>query len=435
MIVFSVQVGTKNPGTNPLQCLPCSANTFCSLGSVDEPPHSALETTHQVLAYPTSPENTIFDDILIQNMFGIESGRCLYISPLFWTLILAGLVVIMIIIMGILKTCVNRPRYLKIRKQLKYIFKHADLINEGELWIGGLASFCVIILVSFAYAFSGRFLNQYPLESSSDSYFACDLSLRNAKFQTNIRSLSIPANELEEKMINLLNSQKLILNVDFVNTKMSCDLISLRALHGTSWATARWLNCSNINSILSLSIGLDFQQISIRILMEDVQTIGALRVGLYGEKSETEHYNRKELNFYQAFFKDGELLAQALPVNLELTKVINETLPLVGEESNFSGIYIPTFTMDTSSLFVTESQYIRSNSTIIACTITIHETPYFVKNLQEPIAKRSEIIFHDLLFTMVCLEIFGLGFLLYKLIIKPICSLFFPRHFGKERKI
>jgi hypothetical protein len=427
--------GTKNHGNSSLQCLPCSKNSFCPLGSVDEVPYSALHTIVQVQPYPESPESTIFDEILIQNMFNIGTGHCLRVSPLFWTLMVATFVIIMIIIMGILKICIDHPRSKKIRHRLKWLFKHTDLINEGELWIGGLASFCLIILVCFAYSFSGQFLKQYPLEYTSDSNFACDVSLRNAKFQTNIQSLSIPAAEFEQNMINSLNNQTFTLNVDFINTIMDCSVVSLQALYGTRWLSIRWSTCNNINSILSLSIPLSYQQISVQIFLADIQTIGGLRIGLSGPGDENEHYNRRELYFYQSFYKNGQILAQTLPIVLDITKVINETAPMIGEESDFSGIYIPTFTMDSNSLFLTADQYMSLNTTLTTFTIDIHETPYYIKNMQQPIAKSSEIIFHNLLFTIVCLEIFGLGFLLYKLIIKPICCFLFPQHFRKKNKI
>lgn len=425
--------GMKNPGNAAIECLPCSSGTFCPLGSVHEVPMSALETIMQAYAYPKSPESIIFDEILIGNMFYIGLDHCLRVSPLFWTLITAGFVLIMIAIMGILKIYSTNSRSKAVRHQLKIYFKHADLINEGEYWIGGLASLCVLVLVTFAYTFSARFLKQYPIERTSDSQFACDLTLRNAKFQTTVQSLSIPVAETEKKMIELLNNQNFTLHIDFVNTILKCDVASLQALHGSKWRTARWSSCTNISSVLSLAIPLDFQQMSIQIYLADIQTIGGLRVGLSGSAYKNEHYNQRDLQFHQGFYKDGQLLTQNLPIVFQLTKVINETVPMMGEESEYSGIYIPTFTIDTSSLFLTADEYNQLNFTSTVVTIDIQETPYYVKNLQEPIAKSSEIIFHNLLFTIVCLEIFGLGFLLYKLAVKPFFALLFPRYFTKKK--
>jgi hypothetical protein len=89
------------------------------------------------------------------DMFIIKSGRCLMISPLFWTSIAIGL---SIIVIGILKHCVKSSESEKMRSLLKYIPKHIDSIVEEELWIGGLASFSIVVLVSFAYIFSNAYL-------------------------------------------------------------------------------------------------------------------------------------------------------------------------------------------------------------------------------------------------------------------------------------
>ena len=302
------------------------------------------------------------------------------------------------------------------------------------MWIGGLASIAVIVLVSFAYSFSHQFLNQYPLEETSASYFACDPSLRNAKFDTNLQSLSIQGTEAEQKMFELLNHQNLSLNVDFINTFIDCSAVSLQALYGTIWNVIRWDTCANHDAILSLTIPLLYQQISVQILIADIQTIGALRIGLSGHGMEDEHYELRELHFQQSFSKPGQILAQNLPITLDLTKVVNETFPMIGEEPNYKGIYVPTFVIDPNSLFLSTNQYIRLTSTSIQFQIDIHETPYYVKNVQQPIARTPEIIFHNLLFTIVCLEIFGLGFLFYKLILKPICHLLCPQHFKTKSR-
>ncbi|CAF1029674.1 unnamed protein product [Didymodactylos carnosus] len=83
-------------------------------------------------------------------------------------LIVARLAVMIIIIMGVLKYFVKHPGGKKLSKLLKCIFKQTDVIGEGELWVGGLASFSVVALVSFGCAFSNGYLKQYPPEHASD---------------------------------------------------------------------------------------------------------------------------------------------------------------------------------------------------------------------------------------------------------------------------
>ncbi|CAF3549967.1 unnamed protein product [Adineta steineri] len=426
--------GTKNPGNYSTLCIPCSSYTFCPLASVTEVSLEALQTIIQAIPYPKSPESVSFDEILIQNMFSIKSGRCLYISPLFWTLIVAGISITIIIIMGILKYFTENPRGKKLRTLLKCIFRHTDLIGEGELWVGGLASFSVIALVIFACIFSKDYSKQYPIETSSDSYFACDTTIRNAKFETSVQSLAIPLTDADQKMFDLLNSQEFILNIELINTVIKCNAISIEALYGIQWSTIRWLNCDNINSTLFLSIPLPYQHISIQIYIADIQTIGALRIGLYGQESRNGNYFLKQLNFYQSFYKNDFILARNLPVSLSLTKVVNETLAMDGGEAHFSGIYVPTFTVDYNSLFYTADQFIRSTLTLTTLTVIITETPYYVKNLQQPIAKPSEIVFQNLLFITVCLELFGLLFLSYKLLFKPFYLHILKKNHDEERR-
>ncbi|CAF1594598.1 unnamed protein product [Adineta ricciae] len=421
--------GTKNPGDFTTYCVSCSPKSFCSLGSADEVPESALQTTFQVLAYPKSPESTIFEEILLENTFNIHPGRCLLVSPLFWTLIAASIALIIMIIVVFLKFFIKHPKSKRIGKLLTCLFKHTDLINEGELWVGGLASFSIVVLVCFAHVFSHQYYKQYPIETSSDSFFACDLSLRNAKFETNVQSLSVPHSFTEQEMFDLMNTQEFVLNVDFVNTLINCDAISIEMQLGQTWSIIRWLTCENKNSVLSLSIPLAYQHISVRILLEDIKTIGALRIGLTGHGHQSENFTLRELNFYQSFSKNGQILAQTLPVTLSITKVINETESLTGEEPDFGGIFIPTFIVDLNSLFLSADQYIRNTLPSTTLLLILTETPYYIKNIQRPIAKQKEIIFNNLLFTIVCLEIFGLIFLLFKLILKPVYYLFLRKIF------
>jgi hypothetical protein len=74
--------------------------------------------------------------------------------------------------------------------------------------------------------------------------------------------------------------------------------------------------------------------------------------------------------------------------------------------------------VDLNSLFLTQDQYVRSTSTLTILTVVVSETAYYVKNLQQPIAQRSEIIFHNLLFTELLLGLFSLMIIMYKLCLK-----------------
>jgi hypothetical protein len=72
-------------------------------------------------------------------------------------------------------------------------------------------------------------------------------------------------------------------------------------------------------------------------------------------------------------------------------------------------------------VFLTANNYALSTIiTSITLTIDISETPYYIKNVQSPIARQAEVIFHTLLFTILCLEISGLAFLIVKLLLIPL---------------
>ncbi|UJR32395.1 hypothetical protein I4U23_019857 [Adineta vaga] len=396
---------TKNPGNSSIQCLPCLTGSFCPLGSVTDISVSALAMVIQVNTYPKSPENTKFEDMLVQNTFFIHTCPRIYLSPLFWWFIVFMLGCIIICILAYSGKCFPSSRLFNQRAPVKYCLKCIDLIHEGESVMGGLGTLGIFVSVIIIIWFGALFLKQYPIETTSASYFACDSTIRNAKFETNLQSLSIPVRKDEQTIFDLLNNQSFILNIQFVNTLINCDAISIKELRGSTPETVRWLTCENRNGILTLSVQLSHQRITVQILLEDVKTIGALRIGLVANGTESERFNLKELNFYQSFFKYGQILAQSLPITLHITKVINETLPITGDESMYGGIYIPTFNVDINDLFLSNDQYVRFTLPSTILTIALSETPYYVKNVQQPIVKLSEVAFDSVLFSMGFLEI------------------------------
>ena len=67
------------------------------------------------------------------------------------------------------------------------------------------------------------------------------------------------------------------------------------------------------------------------------------------------------------------------------------------------------------------SQYITSgNLTSTTLTLVVSETPYYIKNVQSPIAKKPEVVFRTLLFSFLCLETCAIAFVICKLIIIPL---------------
>jgi hypothetical protein len=106
--------------------------------------------------------------------------------------------------------------------------------------------------------------------------------------------------------------------------------------------------------------------------------------------------------------------------------VINETEPLSGTDSTYTSIWYPTFIYNIDDMFISGEQYIMSaDEESTSITFEISETPYYIKNVQSPIAKKAEVIFRTLLFSFLCLEICAMTFLICKLILTPTCKLIY----------
>jgi hypothetical protein len=122
--------GTRNPGGTPAKsCMNCSSSAFCPLGAVVDIDNSLLTSQSQAHPYPRSPDSTIFDEILIQNMFSIGStSHCIIVSPLFWTLIIIAVVFVILISMGALKWFVRHPKRHQWLATFQNIFRQTDLV-------------------------------------------------------------------------------------------------------------------------------------------------------------------------------------------------------------------------------------------------------------------------------------------------------------------
>jgi hypothetical protein len=437
--------GTKNDGTNlsMLTCVNCADNTFCPFGSTsDSIANDLLNNVVQALAYPKTPDITILDDILFLTLFSLSSSsRCVSLSPIFWTLIVAAVAVLIGIGMLAMKYFIKHKKARSYYKMLEKTFKQTDFIGEGELWIGGLATFCVFVLVLSCYVFSAKYYNSYPIETTGPSTYTCDTSIRNAKFSSSLQSSSVPVSTDIQEMVDLLNDQAVNLNVDFLNTVYNCtsDAITLTYLLGTTWSpVSTKLSCNSSNYILSYSALLPFRQITVQFNLPNIYTIGGLRIGLSASgqvKSPT--ITLQDLNFSQIFSQNGRMLAQDVDITLQVTKVINDTSPLtIGDDEVLSGIWIGSFTMNYYESFFADSDYLNAPGlTPTTLTLVITETPYYILNSQQPIARLPEIIFHNFLFTTMIIELFGFVFLLFKLVILPAIVLLIRKwkpNFGKN---
>jgi hypothetical protein len=319
--------------------------------------------------------------------------------------------------------------------------------------VGGLASFAIIVLVICAYAFSSGYVAQYPAEKVGPSKFACDTSIRNAKYETGLQSLSLSVPEEEKPIFDLLDQQQFTLQLDLLSTVASCRTFTAWQILGASTKSLPLVSCFDSDGILSANISLPYQGVTIQFILLDIQVVGAVRVGLEGQERENGAYALGKLDFRQTFYVDSDrTLGQAATVNLQLTKVyrlgceyfffhyflskaINETDSISSSGSVFSGLWYPTFTVDKNQMFISDETYRTSTQeSHTTLTIIISETSFFIKNRQSPIAKQPEVVFHNLLFTIVCLEIFGLIFLFFKLALFPIGHAFI-KHCHRNHRI
>ena len=239
--------GPRNQTQTPtINCTACSNDSFCPLASIVDVNRSILYYLSQAYAYPTSPPATSFDDILMENTFFIQTSpiRCLYSSPFFWSLIVLLLAAIILGVMGLLYFS---PKGVKYFHGLEWFFRHSDLIGNGELWFGGLISFSMIVLIIYSFLFGNYFLFQYPIETSGDAKFACDTSLRNAKFSSTLQLLATIKTQNEEVIFNMLDAQKLYMTVNFLQTGFTCDDIDTQVRR----LTLRFLR-SRLENLLGL---------------------------------------------------------------------------------------------------------------------------------------------------------------------------------------
>lgn len=122
--------GTRNPGFSAgTSCMSCSSNSFCPLGAVVEIDPSLLTSLSQAYAYPRSPEMDVFEDILLYNMFLLGStAHCVVVSPIFWSLMLLFVVILLLIGMASMNCCLQPETRDRWQKAIKSVFSRADLV-------------------------------------------------------------------------------------------------------------------------------------------------------------------------------------------------------------------------------------------------------------------------------------------------------------------
>jgi ribosomal protein S8 len=177
-------------------------------------------------------------------------------------------------------------------------------------------------MIAMAYAFAISYLNQYPAEAVGPSNFACDVTIRNAKFDSSLQALAVPISDEEQEIFDMLNDQNFTLEFGFINTVASCQKLSFSKVSGSSTTPLNFSSCSDQNGILSASVFLPDHGITVVATIDDIQLVGGVSVGLSGPGQENDSYTLQELGFIQSFYSQSALtFAQTATIDLALTKV------------------------------------------------------------------------------------------------------------------
>ena len=424
-------INPGNLGIPMLQCLPCansSTTPLCPLASLSEVERAKVESYSQATAYPESADTTDIEDILIKNVFQLETGdrRCLVISPLLWTLVVSGLCLLVLLVMVAVKLS-GIQRFNDYRKKVKQIFKHTDIIGEGEMWAGGLATLAIVVLVSFSYWFSASFIRRYPIESiTGPATFACDEKLINSQFSTGLELLSLPKSNDSQVIFDMMDEQKFNLTVELINTGFDCDSVSVRDnIVGTKYVPLT-IGClrTNSNAITSVNIPLPRHQMTLLVNLTGPFWIGALRFCLRGHGRSNDSYTLKQLDVCEFFMTENEAIGRTTFIPIVFIRNINMTQPLQSHETTkYSGLWMPTISnssLSDEAYYVEFGNYLRYTSAQTIIQVEIDERPFFIKNIEQPIVRTAELIFHGLLFTSLCIELFAFSFLLIKLFLVPL---------------
>ncbi|CAF1234250.1 unnamed protein product [Adineta steineri] len=411
----------------PINCTSCLSDSFCPLGSITDIYQSSIQSISQAYAYPTSSASPSFDDILMQNTFYIEtiSRRCVLISPFFWALITLLVAFIILIIMGILYCS---PAGMKYFHRFRTVFRHSDLIGNGEFWFGGLISFAIILLIIYSFWFAALFLKKYPLETSTDATFVCDTSLRNAQYSSSLQLLTTIKTDQQAPIFDMLDMQDFTMTISFIQTGYTCNDVAAQENVGTYSVSLQYGNCTiqPDNATLTVIYRVPYHQITMQINLTGLYYIGGILICLTGPRitNNSSWYTVQEMNYCQFYFTSDQTIGETTEIYFSLTKVINQTDSLeYNGLSNYSGIWIPTSThgsLNDRVAYLQEGAYHRYLYTQHTVIINFQETPFYVMNEQEPIARTAEILFHNVLFATTVISIFALAFVIFKLIFMPV---------------
>ena len=318
-----------------------------------------------------------------------------------------------------LRYCVNDAKSRKIRRLTKFVFKRTDLVKEGEHWVGGLMSLVLLVFIVMGCWFTGNFIAQYPYESAPNPSFAC-APVYNAKFSSSMQSVALPPDEVAAPMYALLAEQPLTLQLDVLNTNISCDDASAAVV--TAVTTALPFTCSSpAPATLTLLAALPEHTTTVQWTLKGPQLIGGLRLGIQGPATTADDggnsYALRQVGAAQSLSMAQLTLQKAVTLPISLTKVVNTTAPLSsGGAMLVTGLWIPVFPAASDAMFQSQQEYLASEAGPFLLEVDVTETAFWVLNEQEPIARSAEAAFKTLLYIIMLLEVAALAFLVFKLL-------------------
>ena len=428
--------GTRNPGnlsTEVLQCLPCPNNistASCPSASLIDVDLSTVPTYSQAVAYPETADTANVEDILIKNVFQLDGKpRCLVVSPLLWTLVVIGVCLLVILTMVFIKKC-GCKKCNGCPQRTKQIFKHTDIIGEGEMWAGGLATLAIIVLVSFSYWFSVSFIRRYPIENVLEpATFSCDETIINSQFSTGLVLLDIPKSEDSQLIFDLLDQQVFHLTIELINTGFSCNSITMQEnLSGSKHVTLP-VDCTQMASTATTSVTfpLPGHKTSVQMNMTGPNWVGALRLCIRGHSQQEGSTTLRQLDFCEFYETPNVSIGRLTEIPIVFIKDINMTQALdPASPATYSGLWMPTFTkvsLSDEAYYIEFGNYLRYTSSSTVLQISLDERPFYIKNIQQPIVRAPELVFQGLLFTSLCIELFAFSFLLINLLVLPLIRL------------
>lgn len=392
-----------------IKCPQCRNKTACPLEIVEI--INWLPDIKQSGIYPESSVTDIFDDILLYYIFQTNWDLN---TPLCISLIVLLVVIIISTLIRLLKLL---NRFVSIRRYLTKFIRHFDLVGEGKLWFGGLISIVLLFLGAFAANFSYSYHSRYPLEKQlcNDTTLDDFSCFHNAKFDTSLQLLSSTSDQYEQ-ILDLLDSQLFTLNIELLNTSIHCGRITLSHVESDHFLP---FSCYTSDFILYLSTELPLHNLNLEMNLFSEHTIDAIRIGLAGPDTHLPNTYLRRLNFSRVLNRSDQVLSSNPIIHLQLTKSVNMTESLTSNENTtYAGLWLPTFTYDINQLF----RRLNSSEALPQTTLLLElrETAFFIRNKQEPIARRSEIIFHTILFIGVCIDLTCMILLISKLWFCPL---------------